>query len=59
MLTYLSPTFTSIAGVLLLSERVTIWRAGGVVLGLAGVLVLVWAEMTTKTSTVIGCTSSG
>lgn len=45
LLSYLSPTFTSIAGVLLLSERVTVWRVGGVVLGLAGVLILVWPEM--------------
>lgn len=45
LLSYLSPTFTSIAGVLLLSERVTVWRVGGVVLGLAGVLVLVWPEI--------------
>jgi drug/metabolite transporter (DMT)-like permease len=45
LLSYLSPTFTSIAGVLLLSERATVWRIGGVVLGLAGVLVLVWPEI--------------
>lgn len=45
LLSYLSPTFTSIAGVLLLSERLTIWRIGGVVLGLAGVLALVWPEI--------------
>lgn len=45
LLTYLSPTFTSIAGILLLSEKPTIWRIGGVVLGLAGVLVLVWPEL--------------
>lgn len=45
LLTYLSPTFTSIAGVLLLSERVTVWRIGGVVLGLAGVVALVWPEL--------------
>lgn len=45
LLTYLSPTFTSVAGVLLLFEQVTIWRVGGVVLGLAGVLVLVWPEL--------------
>ncbi len=45
LLTYLSPTFTSVAGVLLLSEKATIWRIGGVVLGLAGVLVLVWPEL--------------
>jgi drug/metabolite transporter (DMT)-like permease len=45
LLTYLSPAFTSVAGVLLLSERVTVWRIGGVVVGLAGVLVLVWPEL--------------
>ncbi|WP_202048855.1 DMT family transporter [Neorhizobium sp. AL 9.2.2] len=45
LLTYLSPAFTSVAGVLLLSEKVTVWRIGGVVLGLAGVLVLVWPEL--------------
>jgi len=45
LLSYLSPTFTSIAGVLLLSERMTIWRAGGVAFGLAGVVVLVWPEL--------------
>lgn len=45
LLTYLSPTFTSAAGVLLLSERPTIWRIGGVVLGLAGVFALVWPEL--------------
>lgn len=45
LLSYLSPAFTSLAGVMLLSERVTIWRIGGVALGLAGVLVLVWPEI--------------
>lgn len=45
LLSYLSPTFTSIAGVLLLSERITVWRIGGVVLGLAGVVALVWPEI--------------
>jgi drug/metabolite transporter (DMT)-like permease len=45
LLTYLSPAFTSVAGVLLLSEKVTGWRIGGVLLGLAGVLVLVWPEL--------------
>lgn len=45
LLSYLSPTFTSIAGVALLSERMTIWRIGGVALGLAGVVVLVWPEL--------------
>ena len=45
LLTYLSPAFTSVAGVLLLSERSRSGRIGGVVLGLAGVLVLVWPEL--------------
>lgn len=45
LLTYLSPTFTSVAGVLLLSEKATVWRIGGVALGLAGVFVLVWPEL--------------
>lgn len=45
LLSYLSPAFTSIAGVLLLSERITVWRVGGVALGLVGVLALVWPEI--------------
>ncbi len=45
LLSYLSPTFTSLAGVFLLSERVTVWRIGGVALGLIGVIVLVWPEI--------------
>jgi len=32
--------------VVLLSERLTIWRVGGLVLGFAGVIVLVWPELT-------------
>ncbi|MFD1744170.1 DMT family transporter [Rhizobium helianthi] len=46
LLSYLSPTFTSIAGVLLLSERLTVWRIGGVLFGLAGVIALVGPELT-------------
>ncbi|WP_253913131.1 DMT family transporter [Pseudoruegeria sp. HB172150] len=42
---YLSPVLTAIAGVILLGERMTIFRIGGVVLGLAGVAVLVWPEL--------------
>lgn len=45
LLSYLSPTFTSIAGILLLSERITVWRVGGVLFGFAGVLMLVWPEI--------------
>lgn len=42
---HLSPVLTAIAGALLLSERLTRWRIGGIVLGLGGVLVLVWPEL--------------
>ncbi|SMC82915.1 EamA domain-containing membrane protein RarD [Rhizobium sp. RU36D] len=45
LLSYLSPGFTSVAGVMLLSERVTVWRVGGVLVGMAGVMVLVWPEV--------------
>jgi drug/metabolite transporter (DMT)-like permease len=45
LLGYLSPAFTGVAGVLILSERLTVWRLGGVLLGLLGVLVLVWPEL--------------
>jgi drug/metabolite transporter (DMT)-like permease len=45
LLTYLSPLFTSLAGVALLSERLTVWRIGGVFLGLVGVVALVWPEL--------------
>ncbi len=41
---YLSPVFTAIAGVAILSERIAVWRIGGVLLGLGGVLALVWPE---------------
>ncbi|MFQ1702038.1 DMT family transporter [Loktanella agnita] len=37
---YLSPVLTAIAGVLLLGERATIYRVGGIALGLAGVAAL-------------------
>lgn len=42
---HLSPVFTAVAAVFLLSEKLTVWRSGGVALGLAGVLVLVWPEL--------------
>jgi len=45
LFTYLSPAFRSVAGVLLLSQRLTVWRIGGVVLGLAGVPDLVLPEL--------------
>jgi drug/metabolite transporter (DMT)-like permease len=42
---HLSPVFTAIAGALLLSERLTPWRIGGIALGLGGVFALVWPEL--------------
>lgn len=42
---HLTPVLTALAAAILLSERLTLWRLGGVALGLAGVLVLVWPEL--------------
>ncbi|PJE27086.1 EamA domain-containing membrane protein RarD [Pseudooceanicola antarcticus] len=42
---YLSPVLTAIAGVVLLGERATPYRVGGIALGLAGVAVLVGPEL--------------
>ncbi|NJR13088.1 MAG: DMT family transporter [Phyllobacteriaceae bacterium] len=42
---YLAPIFMATAGVLLLSERPTLWRIGGVVLGFCGVLALFAPEL--------------
>lgn len=45
LIAQLSPVFLSIAAVFMLSERMTIWRIGGLGLGFAGVVVLVWPEL--------------
>ncbi|PYB72362.1 DMT family transporter [Rhizobium wuzhouense] len=45
LLGYLSPVFTAIAGVLILSERATVWRIAGVILGTLGIVALVWPEL--------------
>lgn len=45
LLGYLSPIFIAAAGVLLLSERLTIWRSASIAVGLAGVFTLVWPEL--------------
>ncbi|GGG66675.1 permease [Salipiger pallidus] len=42
---YLSPVLTAIFGVLLLGERATVFRAGGIALGLAGVAALVGPQL--------------
>ena len=41
----LSPVLMALAAVVLLSERLTLWRLGGLGLGFAGVIVLVWPEL--------------
>lgn len=45
LLGYLSPVFTAVAGIVILSERATVWRIGGVLLGVVGVMALVWPEL--------------
>lgn len=45
LIAQLSPVLMTVAAVFLLSERVTVWRLGGVILGFAGVVVLVWPEL--------------
>ena len=42
---YLHPPLTVLGAALFLSERLTLWRIGGVLLGLAGVFVLVLPEL--------------
>lgn len=45
LIAQLTPMLTVIAAVILLSEQLTGWRVGGLVIGFAGVLVLVWPEL--------------
>ena len=45
LIAQLSPILTALGAVLLLSERLTIRRVGGLGFGFAGVVVLVWPEM--------------
>ena len=45
LLGYLAPIFTALAGVFILSERMTAGRAGGVIIGFCGVVVLFWPEL--------------
>lgn len=41
----LSPILMAIAAIVMLSERLTRWRVGGLTLGFTGVVVLVWPEL--------------
>ena len=45
LIAQLSPMLTAIAAVIFLSERLTFWRVGGLALGFAGVIALVWPEL--------------
>lgn len=45
LIAQLSPILMAISAVVFLSERLTRWRAGGLALGFAGVVVLVWPEL--------------
>jgi len=45
LIAQLSPMLTAIGAVFLLSERLTLWRVLGLVLGFSGVIVLVWPEL--------------
>lgn len=45
LIAQLSPVLMAIAAVFLLSERFTVWRLGGLGLGFAGVVILVWPEL--------------
>jgi len=45
LIAQLTPMFTAIGAVFFLSERLTLWRVGGLALGFAGVIVLVWPEL--------------
>lgn len=41
----LAPVLMTVAAVVILSERLTIWRVGGLAFGFLGVVVLVWPEL--------------
>ena len=45
LIAQLSPMLMAVAAFFLLSERLTMWRIGGLALGFAGVIVLVWPEI--------------
>ena len=45
LIAQLSPMLMAIGAVFILSEGLTIWRVGGVLIGFTGVLVLVWPDL--------------
>ena len=48
LIAQLGPVLMAGAAGLLLSERLTRWRVGGLVLGFAGVIVLIWPELNSE-----------
>ncbi len=50
LIAQLSPVFMVIAAVFILSERMTIWRIGGLALGFIGVVTLVWPDLLNNSS---------
>jgi len=51
LIAQLSPIFMALFAVVLLKEHLTIWRVGGLAFGFAGVVVLVWPELTSSLET--------
>ncbi|MEO0380055.1 MAG: DMT family transporter [Pseudomonadota bacterium] len=51
LIAQLSPIIMAIAAVILLKERLTIWRVGGLAFGFAGVVVLVMPELGSQRTT--------
>lgn len=45
LISQLAPAIMAVAAVFILSERLTLWRVGGLALGLAGVVVMVWPDL--------------
>ncbi|WP_299589549.1 DMT family transporter [uncultured Tateyamaria sp.] len=45
LIAQLSPILMAVAAVVLLRERLTVWRVAGLVLGFGGVIVMVWPEL--------------
>ncbi|MEP3635748.1 MAG: DMT family transporter [Paracoccaceae bacterium] len=50
LIAQLSPMLMAVAAFFLLSEKLTVWRIGGLALGFAGVIVLVWPEINSSSN---------
>ncbi|MEP2980208.1 MAG: DMT family transporter [Lentilitoribacter sp.] len=50
LIAQLSPVLMAAAAVFFLSERMTIWRFGGLTLGFIGVVILVWPDLVNNSS---------